>query len=118
MDQGDKEKVKAGAWGSVVGAIITIIIGFAWGGWVLSSSSRNMGEDMAETAVIERLITICVGQFNQDPQRDEKLKILKGKNSWDSATYVKAQGWATMPSEKEPNSRVVDGCSALLMKNS
>ena len=114
----DKEKVKTGVWGAICGAIITMIIGFAWGGWVLGSNSLDMGEEMAQTAVLDRLTPICVAQFNQDPQRDEKLKILKEKSSWERDKYVKEQGWATMPFEKEPDSRVADRCSALIMKNS
>ena len=112
----NKEKIKTSLWGAVGGAIIAIIIGFAWGGWVLGSNSLDMGEEMARNAVVERLAPICVAQFNQDPERDEKLKILKEKNSWDRDRYVKDQGWATMPFEKEPDSRVADRCSELIMK--
>ena len=118
MNQVNKEKIKTGVWGAVGGAIIAMIIGFGWGGWVLGSNSLNMGEEMSRNAVVERLTPICVAQFNQDPQRDEKLKIFKEKSSWDREKYVRAQGWATMPFEKEPDSRVADRCSALIMKNS
>ena len=116
MNQEKKEKIKTGVWGAVGGAIIAMIIGFAWGGWVLGSNSLDMGEEMARNAVVERLAPICVAQFNQDPERDKKLKILKEKNSWDRDRYVKDQGWATMPFEKEPDSRVADRCSELIMK--
>ena len=122
MDKSDKEKIKASAWsvlwGVGGGAIATIIIGFAWGGWVLGSDSLNMGKEMAEVAVVERLASICVAQFDQDPQKDAKLILLKEKSSWDSGGYVKAQGWATMPFEKDTDSRVVARCSELIMKNS
>ena len=118
MNQVNKEKIKTGVWGAVGGAVVTMIIGFAWGGWVLGSNSLNMGEEMAQTAVIDRLTPICVAQFNQDPQKDEKFKTLKEKSSWERGNYVKAQGWATMPFEKEPDSRVADRCSELIMKNS
>ena len=116
MKQEKKEQIRTGVWGAICGAIITMIIGFAWGGWVLGSNSLDMGEEMARNAVVERLVPMCVAQFNQDPERDNKLKILKEKNSWDRDKYVKAQGWATMPFEKEPDSRVADRCSELIMK--
>ena len=32
MDQAKKERIQTGAWGAVGGAIVTMIIGFAWGG--------------------------------------------------------------------------------------
>ena len=81
-------------------------------------NSLNMGEELAETAVVDRLTPICIAQFNQDLQKDEKLKTLKEKSSWERDKYVKEQGWATMPFEKEPDSRVAGRCSALIMKNS
>jgi hypothetical protein len=118
MDQVKKEKIKMGVWGAVGGAIVTMIIGFNWGGWVLGSNSLNMGKEMAQTAIVDRLTPICVAQFNQDPQRDEKLKILEETDSWKRDSYVKKQGWATMPFEKETDSRVADGCSELIIENS
>jgi hypothetical protein len=114
----NKEKIKTGVGGAICGAIMAMIIGFAWGGWVLGSNALDMGEEMAQTAVVERLAPICVAQFNQDPKKDEKLKKLKETDSWERRGYVKAQGWATMPFEKEPDSRVADRCSALILGNS
>ena len=118
MDQVNKVKIKVGVWGAIGGALITMIIGFAWGGWVLGSSSMDMGEEMAQNAVVERLAPICVAQFNQDPERDRKLKEFKEIDSWKQGQYVKDQGWATMPFEKEPDSSVAESCSALIMQYS
>ena len=118
MNQVDKEKIKTGLWGAAGGAIITMIIGFAWGGWVLGSTSLDMGEEMAQAAVVKRLTPICVAQFNQDPDRVKKLKEFKEIDSWKREKYVKDQGWATMPFEKEPDSSVADGCTELIMENS
>jgi hypothetical protein len=118
MNQVDKEKIKTGVWGAVGGAAIAMIIGFAWGGWVLGSNSLDMGEEMARNAVIDRLTPICVSQFNQDPERDNKLKVLKDMDSWKRGEYIRKQGWATMPFEKEPDSRVSDKCSDLILKDS
>ncbi len=112
-----KEKIKVGMWGAVGGAIITMIIGFNWGGWVLGSTSLNMGGEMAEEAVLERLTPICVAQFKQDLERDKKLKKIKEIDSWDRKQYVKDQGWATMPFEKKPDNRVADRCSELIANN-
>ena len=116
MRQVIKEKIKIGMWGAVGGAIISMIIGFNWGGWVIGSSSLKMGEEMAQTAVVDRLTPICVAQFNQDPQRDAKLKIFRETDSWVRDGYVKKQGWATMPFEKKPDSAVADSCSELIME--
>jgi hypothetical protein len=113
-----KEKIKIGVWCAVGSAILTMLIGFGWGGWVLGSNSMNMGEKMAQTAVLDRLTPICVAQFNQDSEKDKKLKELKELDYWKRDQYVKDQGWATMPFEKGPDSLVADNCSALIMDNS
>ena len=119
MNQANKEKIKTGVWGAVGGAAIAMIIGFAWGGWVLGSNSLNMGEEMAQTAVVERLVPICVAQFNQDPQRDTKLKEFgKLTSAWKRDQYVRSQGWATMPFEGDPDIRVADRCAELILKDS
>ena len=108
-----KEKIKTGIWGAICGAIMAIIIGFAWGGWVLGSNSQTA----ANNAVIDRLSPICVAQFNQDPEKDKKLKELINYSTWKRDEYVRKQGWATMPGEKEPDGRVADNCSELILKN-
>jgi hypothetical protein len=94
-----------------------MIIGFGWGGWVLGSNSLNLGEEMAEEAVLGRLTPICVAQFNQDPQRDEKFKVLEEKNKWEQDDYVIEQGWATMPFDNEPDNLVAEKCTTLILNN-
>jgi len=118
INQAIKDKVSIGVWCAIGSAIITMIIGFNWGGWVRGSTSVNMGEKMARSAVAERLAPICVSQFNKDPQREENLLTLKGKSSWEQEKYIKIQGWATMPTEKTPDSMVAAKCSELIAKDS
>ena len=71
------EKIKPALWGIVGGAIAAIIVGFAWGGWVTDGAAENMADESAEVAVVDRLAPICVVQFNQDSQKNQKLKKLK-----------------------------------------
>ncbi len=111
------EKIKPALWGIVGGAIAAIIIGFAWGGWVTGGTAKNMAEEMAEVAVADRLAPICVEQFNQDSKKDQNLKELKKTDSWMRRDYVKKQGWATMPGEKEADSKVAEKCADLLVES-
>ena len=114
INQTIKDKISVGVWCAVGGAIITMIIGFTWGGWVRGSTSVSMGEKMARSAVAERLAPICLSQFNKDPQREENLLTLKEKSSWEQEKYIKNQGWATMPYEETPDSMVAAKCSELI----
>lgn len=75
-----------------------------------------MANRAVEDAVVERLASICVAQFNQDPLNTQKLAELIGKNSSvQRAIYVKDQGWATMPGEAAPDNQVAAECARQLM---
>ena len=101
-------------WSCVASVVITMIVGFNWGGWVTGGTSREIAKEMAEEAVAKRLAPICVVQFKQDPGKDQKLKELKKESSYLRGDYVKKQGWAKMPGEKEPDSKVAEECAKLL----
>ena len=112
----DWEKIKPSLWGAAGGAIVLAIIGFAWGGWVTGGTAQKTAEETAENAVLDRLAPICVEQFNQDSGKNEKLIAMKAESSWQRGDYVEKQGWATMPGEKNPDSRVAARCRDMLMQ--
>ena len=105
-------------WTSAGCVIATIVIGFTAGGWVTGGTARATSEAMAHDAVVARLAPICVLQSGRDPAKAVKLVALKDESSWQRGEYVGKQGWATMPGEKEPDSRVAQACAALLMPTS
>ncbi len=108
------EKIKPTLWGAVGGGIVLAIIGFAWGGWVTGGTAQKMAEEFAQRAIVARLAPICVEQYNQDSEKDQKLKELKEEDSWKRDDYVEKQGWATMPGQKEADSKVAGKCAELL----
>ena len=65
-------KVKYGVWGLIGGAIIAMILGFAWGGWTTARTTQQMGEE----AVLATRAAICVAQFMKDPNHQEHLQAL------------------------------------------
>jgi hypothetical protein len=38
-------KIKYGVWGLICGAVIAMIIGFAWGGWTTSGTTQTMTKE-------------------------------------------------------------------------
>jgi len=109
-------KWKTAIWSAIGGAVVVMIIGFTWGGWVTGGTSEKEADNAAQQAVIDRLVPICVEQFNNDPEKDKWLKELKGEDSWSRDVYVEERGWATMPFEKEPDSDVADKCAEEILK--
>lgn len=102
-------------WMLVATIIVTMIIGFAWGGWVTEGTAEKIAAKMAEEAVVLRLAPICVVQFNQDPEKAQKLAELEETSNWSRGDYVQKQGWATMPGEDEPDRKVAAACAKLLI---
>ena len=100
-------KIKYGVWGVVVGAVIAMIIGFAWGGWTTSSTTKTMTEE----AVLASQAAICVAQFMKQPNHEEKLKELGELDSWKRAEYIEKGGWDKMPGQKEGEYAVARACA-------
>jgi len=111
-----REYLKPFVWGSVAGMVVLLIVIFSAGWVVTSSSAKAQAHEIATAAVLDRLAPISVVQFMQDPNRVERLKELKALDSWKRADYVKEQGWATMPGEKESDYKVANECAIRLMK--
>ncbi len=113
---GDAQPTKTIAfWLCVASIALTMIVGFAWGGWVTGATAQKMAETRADDAVVNRLAPICVVQFNRDPAKVEKLAELKGTDSWQRDGYIEKQGWATMPGEEKADSNVAGACARLLL---
>ncbi len=110
-----KEKIKLIVWGAIGGAIVLAIIGFALAGWVTGGTAQEMAKEKADKAVVDRLAPICVTQFQQDPNKEERLKELKKLDSWKRGDFIKKQGWATIPGEKKPDRNVADECARRLL---
>jgi len=102
-------------WYCAASMVVTMIIGFTWGGWVTGGTAQKMADVTGQDAVAKRLAPMCVVQFNHDGKKDQKLKGLKATGTWEQVEYVKKQGWATMPGEKEADGKVADECVKLLM---
>jgi len=102
-------------WSLIAAMVLTMIVGFTWGGWVTGGTAQKMAAGAAQNAVVQRLVPMCVLQFNQDAAKDRKLTELKAAGTWVRGDYVKKQGWATMSGEAKPDSQVADACAKVLI---
>jgi pimeloyl-ACP methyl ester carboxylesterase len=105
-------------WACMASVVLTMIVGFSWGGWVTGGTALTRAESLAQDAVVKRLAPICVIQSGRDPANAAKLVALKEESSWQRGEYVGKQGWATMPGEQEPDSGVARACATLLIPTS
>jgi uncharacterized membrane protein YeaQ/YmgE (transglycosylase-associated protein family) len=100
-------RVKTSVWALVVGALIAVIVGFAWGGWTTAGATRQRADD----AVLATRAAICVAQFMKDPNHQTRLKELKDTSSWDRAAYIEKGGWDRMPGEDKAAYTVSRACA-------
>jgi hypothetical protein len=114
----DWEKVKHGSWGAVGGALVTMYVGFNFGGWMTHGTAEVMAKESAAAAVAERLGTICMAQFNRDTAKSQKLTEMKDKDTWEKGRYIDTQIWAIMPGDEKAESGVADACAKQLSKKS
>ena len=111
-----KEVIKPLVGGIAIGAIALLIVIF-WTGWVVTSNKAEVqGKDMAKAAVVEALAPICVEQFAQDPDKAERLEVLKEKSSYQKDDYVAEIGWATMAGAESPVRGVADACAKRILE--
>jgi len=100
-------KIKYGIWGMICGAVIAMIVGFAWGGWTTASTASAA----SQKAVVASQAAICVAQFVKHPQHEKKLKELAEISSWSRAEYIEKGGWDKMPGQEKADSDVAKACA-------
>ena len=100
-------KVKYGVWGLIGGAIIAMIISFAWGGWTTARTTQRMGEE----AVLAARAAICVAQFMKDPNAQEHLQAVGKLSSYQRSTFIEKGGWDKMPGEEQAGYAVARACA-------
>ena len=108
---------KAATFWIAIGAIaIAVFLGFSRGGWVVGSTAEKNATDGARDAVVERLTTICVAQYDADGAHAEKLVEMQALTSTaQRSRFVSEQGWATMPGDETSDSQIADACARQLM---
>lgn len=101
--------------GLAAGAIGTIIVGFAWGGWTLGSTAGKQAEAASLAATVSALAPICASRFEAAAKTNNDLVIkLKATSSWQRDSHLMDAGWATFAGGTEPNSSVAEACATLI----
>jgi hypothetical protein len=110
-----RQSIAPFVFGMGIGAIVLMIIGFSAGWVVTTGAAQEEAERVAQEAVVEELVPICVAQFEQDPNMTEDLKNLQAKSSWARGDFIEEQGWATMPGSQSANTNIADECAEKIM---
>jgi hypothetical protein len=100
--------------GAAAGAILTLIVGFNWGGWVTGGTAKEMVQRSTSTAVVTALSPICVDKFQHSAEVAVNLAELKKVSTYQQASFIEKGGWATLPGNDNANSAVARACAELL----
>ena len=100
-------KIKYGVWSLIAGAVIAMIIGFAWGGWTTAATTQKISEE----AVLASQAAICVAQFMKEANHEEKLKELGELSSYQRSGFIEKGGWDKMPGQEKADYGVSRACT-------
>ena len=100
-------QLHSGGWGAGIGAIIAMLIGFSWGGWVTATTA----EDMASEAVLATRAEFCVAQFMSAQDHQAQLTAFMETDSWKRREFVEKGGWDKLPGQAEATTYVSINCA-------
>lgn len=93
-----------------IGLALPPALGFGTGFWVTKGSA----EQKVNEAVLTVRTTICVAQFTNAPNYQERLKEYKALEYSARSTFLEKGGWAKMPGEEKASDAVTQACSGKL----
>lgn len=104
-------------WGwSMVGAsALTMMIGFAWGGWQPVGRAAVMADRAGRNARAALVADICVQQFVSSSNAAENLKALKAASYWDRDSFIENGGWITIAGLEKPSENAIGRCVETLV---
>jgi len=108
------ESLKRLMQGAAAGAVATMVVGFYWGGWSLSSTANKMATERSELAVIAALAPVCAEKFRALPDAEAKQGALSKVDSWKRRDEFPKE-FVTLPGGSYPSSALVDACYTLLL---
>jgi hypothetical protein len=103
-------------WSCAACAVATMIVGFAWGGWVTGGTAEKMSGTAASTARAELAAATCVNRFMGGVDATTQLAALRASDSWKRDDLIDRAGWTTMPGIEKPIQGAADLCVKHLLE--
>ena len=108
------QTIKRLVQGAAAGAVVTMIVGFNWGGWSLESTAAKRVDEASRSAVVAVLAPICVDKFQHSADATNNFAELKKVSAYMQGNFVEKGGWATSPGTDKANSAVAQACATML----
>jgi hypothetical protein len=101
-------------WTAATSVIVTLILGFGFGGWVTGGTAKKMADEASAGARHTLAAAVCEKEFMRAADARARLAKLQALDSWERDDHLVNGGWATMPGEKEADSAVAQLCATRL----
>ncbi|MCW5733525.1 MAG: hypothetical protein KIS73_05340 [Enhydrobacter sp.] len=107
-------QTKPAIWGAVGGALLCMVVGFTWGGWVTGATARQEAAAAAQDARVAALAPICAQGFRDQVDAADKLAELTATSSWARADLIQKSGVVVMPGSETVDTDVARACARIL----
>ncbi len=94
-------------WSCVAVSILTIVVGFAWGGWVTTGTAQEMTQQARRNLAA----TFCVQRFLADSDAASEYASFMKVGDWQRGEFIEKGGWAKMPPLDRPLAGIDDLCA-------
>ena len=100
--------------GAVAGTVVTVLVGFNWGGWWTQGGARQMAEKSTSAALVAVLAPMCADKFRHGADATQNMVEFKKVSTWQQDSYIQKGGWATFPGMASHDLAIAQACAKLL----
>ena len=94
-------------WSCVAVSILTMVVGFTWGGWVTQGTAQEMTQEARRNLAA----TFCVNRFLADADAATQYSAFMEISDWQRDEFIDKGGWAEMPPLDRPLAGIADLCA-------
>lgn len=99
-------------WSCAAVSVLTMVVGFAWGGWVTGGTAQEMTQEARRNLAA----TFCVNRFLADSDAASQHASFMEVSDWQRDEFIQKGGWAEMPALDRPVAGIADLCADKLAK--
>lgn len=99
-------------WSCVGVSILTMVIGFTWGGWITNGTAQEMTQQARRNVAA----SFCVNRFLADANAASQYADFMKTSDWQRDEFIHNGGWAKMPPLDRPIAGIADLCADKLAK--
>ncbi|WP_274426291.1 hypothetical protein [Chelativorans sp. YIM 93263] len=99
------------AWTAVGASVLTMIVGFTWGGWVTGGTAQERADAAAETATTELASSICVENFRTFDTARAQYQEITDLSSFRRRQFVEEAEWAKLPNGEPVDRQTASLCA-------